>query len=88
MKKLSSIFRDGLCSEKKKSKINRPKSRVGEYVPMKILNQRQRNEREQKIYGAGCRNFWFPFKVRLWGTEVVYLEEGRLLRSFLKIDQG
>lgn len=41
--------------------------------PRKILNQR--NEGNQKIYGAGCRNFWLPFKARLWGTEVVYLEE-------------
>lgn len=43
--------------------------------PRKLLNQTQRNEENQKIYGAGCRNSWLPFKVRLWGTEVVYLEE-------------
>lgn len=43
--------------------------------PRKILNQTQRNKENQKINGGGCRNFWLPFKVRLWGTEVVYLEE-------------
>lgn len=66
VKKLK-YFQRWSMSRKKKIKINRPKSRVeGICSPRKILNQRQRNEENQKIYGAGCRNLFPFFKVRLW----------------------
>ena len=85
----SSIFRDGLCSgkKKKKSKEIDPNLELKEYIPQE--NIKPKKWREPEDLWSWMQKLLASFQsetVGHWGC--VSGREGRLLRSFRKIDRG